>query len=90
MHTWLAIHVEIPAEHPVVYANYAYPNFFIIVNYMYQAYEQMNKVLQGHWERMTICQYRFHSIIHVIIVNSSGLLFTAKCDDPGECILRYG
>ena len=32
---------------------------------MYQAYEQMNKVLQGHWERMTICQYRFNSIIHV-------------------------
>ena len=39
--------------------------FFIIVNYMYQAYEQMNKVLQGHWERMTICQYTFHSIIPV-------------------------
>ena len=32
MHTWLPIHVEIPAEHPVVYANYACPNFFIIVN----------------------------------------------------------
>ena len=64
MHTWLPIHVEIPAEHPVVYANYACPNLFI-VNYMYQAYEQTNKVLQGHWERMTICQYRFHSIIHV-------------------------
>ena len=30
-----------------------------------QLYEQMNKVLQGYWERMTICQYRFHSIIHV-------------------------
>ena len=45
---------EIPAEHPVVYANYACQIFFIIVNYMYQAYEQMNKVLQGHWERMTI------------------------------------
>ena len=65
MHTWLPIHVEIPAEHPVVYANYACPNFVIIVNYMYQAYEQMYKVLQGHWERMPICQYRFHSIIHV-------------------------
>ena len=65
MHTWLPIHVEIPAEHPVVYANYACPILFIIVNYMYQSYEQMNKVLQGHWERMTICQYIFHSIIHV-------------------------
>ena len=32
---------------------------------MYQAYEQMNKVLQGYWEPMTICQCRFHSIIHV-------------------------
>ena len=41
------------------------PMFFIIVNYMYQAYEQMNKVLQGHWEPMTICQYKFHSIIYV-------------------------
>ena len=33
MHTWLPIHVEIPAEH-----------FVIIVNYICQAYEQMNKV----------------------------------------------
>ena len=41
------------------------PNFVIIVNYMYQAYEQMNKVFQGHWEPMTICQYRYHNIIHV-------------------------
>ena len=24
MHTWLPIHVEIPAEHPLVYANYAW------------------------------------------------------------------
>ena len=32
---------------------------------MYQAYEQMNKVFQGHWEPMTICQYRYHNIIHV-------------------------
>ena len=32
---------------------------------MYQAYEQMNKVLQWHWVPMTICQYRFHNIIHV-------------------------
>ena len=38
---------------------------FIIGNYMYQAYEQMNKVLQGHWEPMTICQYRCPNIIHV-------------------------
>ena len=28
MHTWLAIHVEIPAEHAVVYANYACPFFY--------------------------------------------------------------
>ena len=62
MHTWLPIHVEIPAEHPVVYANYAWSNCF---HNCYQPYEQMNKVLQGHWEPMTICQYRCHNIIHV-------------------------
>ena len=28
LHTWLPIHVEISAEHPVVYANYAWSNFF--------------------------------------------------------------
>ena len=28
MHTWLPIDVEIPTEHPVVYANYAWSNFF--------------------------------------------------------------
>ena len=65
MHTWLPSHVEIPAEHPVVYADYAWSNFFHNCKLHYQAYEQMHKVLQGHWELMTICQYRCHNIIHV-------------------------
>ena len=41
------------------------PKLPTIANYMYQAYEPMNKVLQGHWEPMTICQCRCHNIIHV-------------------------
>ena len=67
IHTWLSFHVEIPAEHPVCMHIKHGPKLPTIANYMYmyQAYEQMNKVLQWHWEPMTICQYRCHNIIHV-------------------------
>ena len=34
MHTWFPNHVEIPAEHPLVYPNYAWSNFFHSCNYI--------------------------------------------------------
>ena len=63
MYSWLPIHVELPAELPVLHTHYA--RLPTIANNMHQAYEQINKVLQGHWEPMIICQYRCHSIKHV-------------------------
>ena len=57
MHSCLLIHVEIPAEHPVVH-----PKLLTIANNVHQAYEQINKVPQ---EPIIICQYRCHSIVHV-------------------------
>ena len=60
------------------------PNFDMIVNYMYQVYEQMNKVFQGHWEPMPICQYRYHNIIHV---NARCLSLREKFESVHMCAI---
>ena len=57
MHTWLPIHVEIPAQHPVVYANYAWYNLFhnckLHVSSL-QADEQSTPVALGAYDNMPI------------------------------------
>ena len=65
MYIWLPIHVEIPAEHPVVHVNYAWSKFFhnckLHVSSL-RADEQSTPRALGAYDK---CQYRFHSIIHV-------------------------
>ena len=61
------------------------PKLPTIANNMHQAYEQINKVLQGHWEPMIICQYRCHSIIHV---NSRCFISRQKFETVHMCAIE--